>query len=110
MNFLLMTLLISFGLYAASSAPESGMYSCMKGNDESICDQNLKILRLSNGKITGIKISYEGYCNGQGPYIYGCNENFCSDGIIKISFIDQTRYRWEHRNYNRFCEMEKVGH
>ncbi len=108
MNFLLMTFFLSFKLYAATSSPESGIYRCVKGNDDSICDQSIKVMRLPSGTVTGIRIYYEGYCSGQGPYVYGCNGEFCGDGIIKISFIDSTHYRWEHRNYNRFCEMERI--
>lgn len=109
MKLMFMTFFLCFGLYASSSPPESGVYRCLKGNDDTVCDQQIKVIKLSSGRVTGVRVYYEGYCNGQGPYLYGCEDSLCGDGIIKIEFINHARYRWENRNYNRYCEMELVG-
>ena len=89
----------------ASSLPTNGMYRCVNGNNDSICDQKVRV--TTHGQITILKVTYEGYCNGQGPYQYACDENICTDGTIRITSKDESHYYWENLGYGFYCDMEK---
>ncbi len=85
---------------------QPGLYKCMNGNNSSICEQILQVHDQQS-----ISITYAGDCGGQGPYSYLCEDNFCSDdsGTITFEIKDETHYRWENKQYNFFCEFEKVN-
>lgn len=105
MPFLLLALL-SLSTWAGE-LPANGMFRCVNGNDDSICDQKVRVTQ--HGQIIILKVTYEGYCNGQGPYLYACDENVCSDGPIKLTLKDANHYDWENLSYGFKCEMEKVN-
>lgn len=106
MRLLLLLSLISFGAIAATH-PDDGLYRCVQGNNESICDQEVKVIFV-RGKLDSIRVMYEGYCNGQGPYTYECDRNICTDGAIQITFEEANRYSWENLSYGFQCRMEKI--
>ena len=85
----------------------SGTYRCVNGNNDSICDQKVRVTQ--QGQITILKVTYEGYCNSQGPYLYACDGNVCTDGPIRITAHDENHYYWENLSYGFSCEMEKVN-
>jgi hypothetical protein len=92
---------------ALISAPEKGLYSCVRGNEESICDQEL-ILR--GGRLTALSVEYVGWCGSMGPYTYGCNSKGCSDGTgkgIVITFQSSRGYHWENQQYGFHCDFKK---
>jgi len=109
---ILFALIFSFPLYATSFIPEGGLYSCLEGNNDSVCDQQIRVI-AENGKMAALSVTYAGYCNGQGPYRYPCIGETCTDGVIKISFISETQYSWNNLPYDIHCKMikfKKISH
>jgi hypothetical protein len=103
---------LSLPLSAATFIPEGGLYSCQEGNIDSVCDQQLRVI-TENGKLTALSVMYTGYCNGQGPYRYPCFGQTCTDGVIKISFISETKYTWNNLPHDIHCRMvkfKKISH
>jgi len=92
---------------AQVAGPERGLYRCVDGNEESICDQILKPY-FSNEKLTAIKVEYVGWCGSMGPYTYFCQGDICQDAGLKFEFRDKTHYRWENKQHGLFCEFEKL--
>lgn len=103
--FLLLALTLSTQAWAATH-PDDGLFVCVQGNNDSICDQQIRVISKL-GKVVEMRVMYEGYCNGQGPYTYECDKKGCTDGAIKITFEKPDRYRWENLSYGFSCEMEK---
>jgi hypothetical protein len=101
MKYLILIVLVSTQVFA-SEAPASGIYRCKEGNNDSVCDQRIKVSANS------MKVMYEGDCGSQGPYTYYCEGEQCSDGAILVSFRDKDHYHWENLSYSIYCEMEKV--
>lgn len=97
---------LSHSLFA-EEIPLKGTYRCIEGNNDSICDQEIQI-RVVNGKATLFQIEYVGWCGGQGPYRYGCIENECTDGSIKIKFDSKNSYHWENMTYGFHCKFQKI--
>jgi hypothetical protein len=95
----------SIHLFAATP-PEAGTYVCVEGNNDSICDQEIQV-RVVQGQATLFQIEYVGWCGGQGPYRYGCMNNECTDGAIKVTFISKNKYHWENLTYGFSCTFEK---
>lgn len=106
---ILFALILSLPLYATTSLPEGGMYRCLEGNNDSICDQQLRVIS-ENGKLTALSVVYAGYCNGQGPYRYPCIGNTCTDGAIKINFISNNQYTWNNIPHKIHCKLKKISH
>lgn len=92
---------------ALAEIPGNGMYRCVNGNNNSICDQDIRVKIIGN-KATAVKVMYEGDCAGQGPYTYYCQDSECTDGAIYIRFKDQNSYSWENRPHGFLCEMKKI--
>ena len=105
----LFALILFYPLFsqASSLAPTNGVYRCREGNNDSICDQKLKI-RTSQNKISSIEIEYVGDCGSQGPYIYACETGKCTDGVIEVTFINQEFYQWKNISYDIHCKMQKL--
>lgn len=101
MKYLILILLLSSHAFA-SEAPSSGLFRCKEGNNNSVCDQQIKVTP------TSMRVMYVGDCGEQGPYTYYCEGEECSDGAILVSFRDKDHYRWENLSYSIYCEMEKV--
>jgi hypothetical protein len=93
-------------LCLAAATPQNGLYHCIEGNNDSICDQKLKI-RYSQNEVSSISIEYVGDCGSQGPYIYSCHKGICSDGIIEIKFQESETYFWKNISYDINCKMQK---
>ena len=106
MQIILLALLLSANLSASTIKPTPGLYKCMQGNEESICDQILKPY-FSGDKLTAIKVEYVGYCGSMGPYLYYCANDVCENAGLKFEFHDRSNYRWENKQYGLFCEMTK---
>lgn len=102
-------LLWPFFTFQVVAAPvfEAGNYTCVEGNEESICDQIVQV-RIRDNQATLIAIEYSGWCGSQGPYRYICDEKSCSDGHIKVTPLSQTTYYWENLDYNFHCKFEKT--
>lgn len=103
--FILCCLTLNSAL-AASIRPLKGLYVCVEGNEESVCDQQL-IPYFSGDKLTAIKVEYVGYCGSMGPYMYYCADDVCEDAGLRFDFRDSRNYRWENKQYKIFCEMTK---
>lgn len=103
---ILLAALMTGTLWAAGNHPDDGLYTCVQGNNDSICDQQIRMI-TKLGKVVEMRVMYEGYCNGQGPYTYECERNVCTDGAIKVTYESPIRYRWENLSYGFSCEMEK---
>lgn len=86
----------------ASIQPTPGLFRCKEGNNDSVCDQRIRVTP------TSMRVTYVGDCGEQGPYTYYCQGEECSDGAILVSYRDEDHYRWENLSYNIYCEMEKV--
>ena len=106
MRYLLLLAFLSTPALAAFTHPDDGLYGCVQGNNDSICDQQIRVISKL-GKVVEMRVMYEGYCNGQGPYTYECDKKGCTDGAIQITFEKANRYRWENLSYGFSCEMEK---
>lgn len=106
MKTLLLSILFLNTAYATQLKPIPGLYECQQGNEESICDQQLKPY-FSGDKLTAIKVEYVGWCGSMGPYFYNCIDNVCEDLGLKFEFRDPTHYRWENKQYGFVCEMGK---
>ncbi len=94
---------------APVSTPEKGLYRCVQGNEESICDQEL-IPIVRDGRLTALSVEYVGWCGSMGPYTYGCNSKGCSDGSgngIVITFQSSRGYHWENQQYGFSCDFKK---
>lgn len=104
---LTISLLFSFSLLAAATIkPVQGLYVCVEGNEESVCDQFVKPY-FTGDKLTAIKVEYVGYCGSMGPYMYYCADDVCEDAGLRFDFRDNRNYRWENKQYKIFCEMTK---
>lgn len=104
---LTISLLLSFNTLAVDLIkPTQGLYVCVDGNEESVCDQILKPY-FSGDKLTAIKVEYVGYCGSMGPYMYYCQDDVCEDAGLRFDFHDNRNYRWENKQYKIFCEMTK---
>ena len=106
MKTLLLSIFFINITHAASVKPVLGLYECIKGNEESICDQILKPF-FAGDKLTGISVEYVGWCGSMGPYSYPCANGVCEDPGLRFEFRDATHYRWENKQYGFFCEMGK---
>ncbi len=98
---------ISTVLLSLQAPPSKGDYFCFHGNNPDICDQKIERIYGGTNSPTAIDVSYIGYCGNQGPYTYYCENGVCSDGRIRISFIDSRNYLWENISYSFLCEMKK---
>jgi hypothetical protein len=92
---------------ARITPPQSGLYKCVEGNNDSICDQKIKI-RSSGDVISSVVVEYVGDCGSQGPYIYSCDNDSCSDGVIEINFQKSDSYFWKNISYDISCKMQKI--
>ena len=106
MKTLLLSIFFINITYAASVKPVRGLYECIKGNEESICDQLLKPL-FSGDSLSAITVEYVGWCGSMGPYTYACDNNICENEGLKFEFKDSTHYHWENKQYGFVCEMGK---
>lgn len=93
--------------------PSLGIYTCTHNIPEGICDQRME--RVFGFEIDGklelsaLQLSYVGDCGDQGPYLYYCENNECSDyNSVKIKVISETEYEWENFLYGFYCKMKKV--
>lgn len=102
----LLPILVSFNLYAADISPVKGLYRCVQGNEESICDQRVKPIMVGD-RLSAIYIEYVGWCGSMGPYLYPCSNNECRDAAISVKFSDEKHYRWENRPHGFVCDFEK---
>jgi hypothetical protein len=104
-RFILLSLL-SFSSQAAGFKPQNGLYVCMQGNEESICDQEVRV--FTNGDtLTAIRVEYVGWCGSMGPYTYFCQNQICEDAGIKFTFKNPREYRWENKQYGFVCNFAK---
>lgn len=104
---ILIFLLLSFSALAGDLIrPVPGLYQCVEGNEESVCEQMLKPY-FSGDRLTAIKVEYVGYCGSMGPYMYYCLNDVCEDAGLRFDFRDSRNYRWENKQYKIFCEMTK---
>ncbi len=100
-------LLIAHCIKSAGAAPlESGLYICKKGNEPSICDQQVQSYSTS-GVLTALKVEYVGWCGSMGPYSYYCSGSSCTDGAIQFEIQDARHYRWQNRPHGFVCDFEK---
>lgn len=106
MKILLLTLLFINIAQSSPLKPDSGLYTCDSGNEDSICDQIL-IPSFSGDKLSTITVEYVGWCGSMGPYKYSCLNDVCEDAGLKFEFHDSTHYRWENKQYKIFCEFAK---
>ena len=106
-NLFSLILFVPLLTQASSLTPTNGIYRCLEGNNDSICDQKLKI-RTSQNEISSIEIEYVGDCGSQGPYVYSCDNAKCSDGVIEVSFMNQELYQWKNISYDIHCKMQKL--
>lgn len=104
--FSLLLLLTYSSGFANVLKPVKGLYVCVEGNEESVCDQQL-IPYFSGDKLTAIKVEYVGYCGSMGPYMYYCVDDVCENAGLRFDFRDNRNYRWENKQYKIFCEMTK---
>jgi hypothetical protein len=106
MRIILITLIISTLSYGATYRPEKGLYSCIKGNEDSICDQIVKPF-FSGEQLTAISVEYVGECGSMGPYTYYCENYVCEDAGLRFQFKSTKSYSWENKQYGFKCEFEK---
>lgn len=106
MKIFILLFLISFSSLAAGFKPQNGLYLCRQGNEESICDQELKVY-VQGETLTAIKVEYVGWCGSMGPYTYYCQNNICEDAGIKFVFKNSREYRWENKQYGFVCDFAK---
>jgi hypothetical protein len=106
MKTLFISLLFINIAQATTAKPDRGLYVCVDGNEESICDQILKPI-FSGEKLTAISVEYVGWCGSMGPYRYACENDVCEDAGLKFEFRDSTHYRWENKQYGFHCEFTK---
>lgn len=104
---LFLGLVVMTSTYAQFELPQKGLFRCIEGNEDSICDQILKPY-YSNDKLIAIKVEYVGWCGSMGPYTYPCQGIICEDAGLKFEFRDSTHYRWENKQYGLHCEFEKI--
>jgi hypothetical protein len=93
-----------------SVAPVRGLYRCIKGNEESICDQEL-IPKLKDGKVVSISVEYVGWCGSMGPYSYGCSAQGCTDGAddgIQFTYKTSKTYHWVNQEYGFACDFKRA--
>jgi hypothetical protein len=105
----ILKIFISFSLLILRPSwalPSKGLYKCINGNNDSICEQNFQI-RIQNNQATLIAIEYVGYCGSQGPYRYACENNVCSDGHIRVT-LREHNYLWENLDHQFYCEFKKL--
>ena len=108
MKHLLWLLLVTHAVEAkATFRPEAGLYKCIKGNEDSICDQRLRPFYLGE-VLTAIKVEYVGWCGSMGPYTYYCEKNVCEDAGLRFEFQDGKRYHWINKQYGFECDFEKL--
>ena len=105
MNYFILFLFLLSTQSFAANAPLPQTYRCLEGNNDSVCDQKLRMKKIEN-TVTMITIEYVGDCGSQGPYPYYCTEEgVCSDGVIQVSFINEESYHWKNLGYNIHCRM-----
>lgn len=100
-KYLIAQLFLCCRLFAAQPFT-AGTYTCVDGNEASICDQTVQV-RVVNDEATLIAVEYVGWCGSQGPYRYSCNENSCSDGHITITPRSENTYYWENHDHGFQC-------
>jgi len=93
--------LLSFQLQA-QSFPSNGLFQCLDGNEESICDQSIKFI-TSAGRLRAIRVEYVGWCGSMGPYTYYCENNICEDAGLKFEFKSEKNYFWTNKQYGFHC-------
>ncbi len=81
-----------------TALPLAGIYTCIQGNNDSICDQDLKPYWVGN-TLTAVRVEYVGWCGSMGPYTYPCKGQVCEDAGIRIEFKSATQYQWENKQY-----------
>jgi hypothetical protein len=86
--------------------PENGLYTCVNGNEESICDQRMRVFTHA-GSLSAIKVEYVGWCGSMGPYTYYCQDNICEDAGIRFEFKDSRHYRWRNKQHGFVCDFAK---
>lgn len=106
MKYLFIPLLIS-SAFAQDIKPLKGSYTCLRGNDKSICDQVLRPVMVGS-RLSGLYIEYVGWCGSMGPYFYPCLNNVCEDSAIRVRFFNEANYSWENRPNKKFCEFGKT--
>jgi hypothetical protein len=106
MKTFIILFLISLPIFASALKPQVGLYTCVNGNEESICDQELRPY-FSAGRLSAVKVEYVGWCGSMGPYTYYCQDNICQDAGIRFDFKDDRHYRWENKQYGFVCDFAK---
>jgi hypothetical protein len=82
----------------------SGIYTCVNGNSEDICDQRVRVEASSIE--TALSVWYEGDCDGQGPYYYPCSQGECKMGGIVFTIKSDSEYQWSNKRHGFLCEFE----
>ena len=101
MKIFILTLLL--GLQA--QAFTSGLYTCVEGNNNSICPQKIKFTAASGTSL--LRVYYSGDCNDQGPYRYYCeNETSCGDMHVGFTKLSESSYYWINKGYDIHCRFE----
>jgi hypothetical protein len=106
MKVFFLFILFSFSAFAQSIEPQNGLYLCVKGNEESICDQQLRVFMQAN-QLTAIRVEYVGWCGSMGPYTYFCHNDICEDAGIRFTFKSAQEYRWENKQHGFVCDFAK---
>jgi len=97
---------LAFALIAVSLPLQNGLYVCRQGNEDSICDQQVKTF-VQDGELTALRVEYVGYCGSMGPYTYYCQNSECAGPGISFTIRDSRHYYWENTTYGFHCEFEK---
>ena len=106
MKLLILSTLFFSSLTYAAVSPQSGLYVCVNGNEDSICDQILRPY-ITGGKLTAIKVEYVGHCGSMGPYTYYCQNDVCEDAGLRFDFKDSRNYHWTNKQYGFHCDFKK---
>lgn len=100
---ILLFFLLAFPIHAIDL--QSGVYSAIKSNSDSICPQKIKVEK-KDGAIF-LRVVYVGDCFYQGPYLYYCKNNICTDGLVDYTVADKNHFSWVNKNYDTWAEFKK---